>query len=55
MKYTVRTGFVLHKQLGTSTQPFPEGSEVELSDKELPLYILQVEEIKEEVKPNAKV
>jgi hypothetical protein len=50
-KYIVRTGFVLHKQLGTSTQPFPEGSEIELSDKELPLYILQVEE----VKPNAKV
>ena len=50
-KYIVRNGFVLHKQLGTSTQPFPEGSEVELSDKELPLYILQVEEIKS----NAKV
>ena len=50
-KYIVRKGFVLHKEVGTSTQPFPEGSEVELREEELPLYILQVEEIKS----NAKV
>jgi hypothetical protein len=42
-KYKVREGFVLHKKLGNQTQPFPAGSEVDLTDEELHDHILQVE------------
>ncbi len=44
-KYRVREGFVLHKKLGNQTQPFPAGSEVDLTEEELKLHILQVEPI----------